>query len=107
MEYIGNIIYDELLKEKGIELVIFGAGRYGKRIYDFLDMNGMADNIKYFCDKNEMLWGRKSEGIEIVDPMQVIASKATYHFLVGGRYVKEILMLLQENEVEKIHLLFI
>lgn len=59
MEYVGNIIYDTLLMQDGLELVIFGAGKSGKKVYEFLDRNSRAQNVKYFCDSDEKIWGKR------------------------------------------------
>ncbi len=107
MEYVGNIVYDDLLKHEGMELVIFGAGKSGRKIYDFLQRNGKAGNVSFFCDRNEALWGKKVEGVEIIDPMQAVTSEIEYHFLVSGLYADEMIKFLQKNDVRKIHLLFI
>ncbi len=41
MEYVGNIIYDEELFSEKREFIIFGAGKNGKRILEYLDRNGL------------------------------------------------------------------
>lgn len=106
MEYVGNIIYDKLLTERDRELVIFGAGKFGRKIYEFLKRNGMVCNIQYFCDSNEALWGKRFAGIEIVNPAWLFADSDGYHFLVGGNFADEVTAYLLENGVRKIHLLF-
>lgn len=106
MEYVGNIIYDMFLKQNDTELVIFGAGRSGKKVYEYLDRNDKAQHIKYFCDCNADLWGRKIEGIEVVDPMQILC-EVKYHFLVCGNYAADMTEFLVSIGVKKIHLLFL
>lgn len=107
MEYVGNIIYDTFLKQNNTKLVIFGAGRSGRKVYEFLDRNGRVQNVKYFCDTDENFWGKRIEGIEVVDPMQVIRSEKEYHFLVSGDYADDMTEFLVENGVKRIHLLFL
>lgn len=106
MEYVGNIIYDMFLKQNDMKLVIFGAGRSGRKVYEYLDRNNKAQHVKYFCDRNADLWGGKIEGIEIVDPMQILCD-VKYHFLVSGNYANEMTEFLISNGVKKIHLLFL
>ncbi|MCM1038076.1 MAG: hypothetical protein NC434_02050 [Ruminococcus sp.] len=107
MEYVGNIIYDTYLKQDNTKLVIFGAGRSGRKVYDFLEQNNKAQNIKYFCDNNDKLCGKKIGNVEIVCPTQVIRSEVEYHFLVSGDYADEIVMFLMKNGIKKIHILFL
>ena len=107
MEYVGNIIYDAFLMKNNTELVIFGAGRSGRKVYEFLERNNKAQNVKYFCDRNENLWGKRVEDIEVINPMQVVISKAEYHFLVSGDYADDMTEYLLQNGVKRIHLLFI
>lgn len=107
MEYVGNIIYDMFLMQTDTELVIFGAGRSGRRVYEFLDRNGKAQNVKYFCDRNQNLWGKRIEDIEVVNPVLVITSENKYHFLVSGDYADDMTEYLLQNGIERIHLIFI
>lgn len=106
MEYVGNIIYDAFLKEKDMDLVIFGAGKSGRIVYEFLDRNDKAKNVKYFCDCNENLWGSRMEGIEIVNPMQILPDRK-YHFLVSGNYANDMTEFLINHGVKNIHLLIL
>ena len=106
MEYIGNIIYDICLLKNHMELVIFVAGRSGRKVYDFLCRNDKEQNVKYFCDRNEDLWGKRIGNIEVVNPMQVILSETEYHFLVSGDYANDMTRYLLQNGVKRIHLLF-
>lgn len=107
MEYVGNIIYDMFLQQDDTELVIFGAGRSGRKVYEFLDRNGKALNVKYFCDRNQNLWGKQIAGIKVADPMQVIRSETEYHFLVSGVYADDMTKFLVDKNVKRIHILFI
>lgn len=104
MEYVGNIIYDSLLEQEDMDLVIFGAGKSGRKVYKFLERNDKAQNVKYFCDCNENLWGSRIEDIEIVDPMQILSNRK-YHFLVSGNYANDMTEFLINNGIKKIHLL--
>ena len=53
MEYIGDILYDDVLLAESGRLIIFGAGAYGRRILHYLERNGVKKNIICFCDSND------------------------------------------------------
>ena len=106
MKYVGNMIYDTSLKQNHAHFVIFGAGKFGKRIYEYLYINDLACNVSYFCDMDEKLWGGKINDIEIVNPKQLIVDKGKYHYLVGGNYANEMIKFLVENNIDEIHVLF-
>ena len=75
MEYFGNILYDEKLKDKSNTFVIYGAGKFGKKIYEYMDLNGMKNQIKCFCDKNLDFKGRSCLGLPVVLPEEIIRSE--------------------------------
>lgn len=105
MRYVGNIIYDEILKKDSTELVIFGAGKTGRKIYSYLEINGLAHKLKCFCDMNEELWGQAIDGVIIKNPEDIFCDGEKYHFLIGGGYADEILKILQERGIRDVHFL--
>ncbi len=105
MRYVGNIIYDEILKKDSAELVIFGAGKTGRKIYTYLEINGLTHKLKCFCDMNKDLWGQVIDGVMIKNPEDIFFDREKYHFLIGGRYADEILEILQERGIQNVHLL--
>ena len=107
MKYVGNSIYDEILTDNQIKFVIYGAGKTGKKIYDFFDINDRTSSILCFCDKNSILWNTEYKGIKIVNPEEVIQEYSECHFLVGGEYKEEIAEYLMANEIKTIHILFL
>ena len=56
MKYIGNIIYDEELLEDGNHFVIFGAGKYGKKILQYMDANKVKKNVICFFFTYKLFW---------------------------------------------------
>lgn len=107
MRYVGNIIYDEILKKDSAELVIFGAGKTGRKIYAYLEMNDLSNKLNCFCDMNKELWGQLIDGVMIKNPEDVLGNREKYHFLTGGRYADEILEILQERGIQNVHLLLL
>lgn len=104
MEYIGNILYDRQLIED-VPIVIYGAKGAGKLFLRFLQNNSWDKKVKCICDRNEDLWGMQLEGIGIVSPEEAIRKYKDAVFLVGGNRADEMLKVLFEAEIERIHLL--
>lgn len=106
MEYIGNILYDEdLLKEKQ-EIIIFGVGIYGRRILRYLERNGVKGNVAGFCDSNEEVQGSRIEGILVYDVEEAWKKYPEAVYLVSGRYMDEMYLILRDKGIGKIHMLF-
>lgn len=107
MEYIGNILYDESLLKKNRKFIIFGAGVYGRKILQYLDINGVKNNIICFCDSDDSLGGQNIEGIPICQIKDVCLQHPNEIYLLSGKYSKEMYKILKENAIRKIHILFI
>ena len=103
MEYIGDIIYDDKLVNKDNKFVIFGAGVYGRKVLSYLELNGLRDSIVCFCDSNETLAGQNIGGIPICMVNDVCEKYADAVYLVSGVYAKEMLEILMEKHIFKIH----
>lgn len=106
MEYIGGIAHDTVLIKSELSLIIFGAGKNGNRILEFLELNDCGHKVWYFCDNNHELWEKTVRGIKIISPQEAVGYKEA-HFLVSGRYAKEIVEYLSRNNIKKIHLLLV
>lgn len=107
MEYIGDIEYDEALRRDDLNLVIFGAGQAGRKILEFLRINGKEQNVKFFCDRNPKLWETRIEDIPVVEPLKLCKDNREFHFLVGGQYVDEMAKILQDEGINRIHMLLV
>ncbi len=107
MEYVGNIIYDNNLLDKDRKFVIFGAGRYGRKILKYMDLNGVKESVICFCDSDIEIEGQHIEGIPVCQIKDAIAQYSDAEYMVGGKYSKEMYHILDENLIRKIHILFI
>lgn len=56
--------FDELNKAK--QIVLFGAGIFGKQVLSNLKKLGFE--IKYFCDNNKEIWGECIDGVYVLPP---------------------------------------
>lgn len=106
LEYIGNILYDKQLCE-GHSIVVYGAKGASKRIFRFLENNDCKNSIRCVCDKNSELWGTQLEGIEILSPMEAVRKYKSAIFLVCGNFANEMIDVLIELGVKRIHLLLL
>lgn len=107
MEYIGNILYDELLLKGNQKIIIFGAGTYGRKILEYLEFNGAKNNIAGFCDSNEAFQGKCIEGFPVYSPKNAFLLYPGAQYLISGRYIKEMYEILKENNIAGVHILFI
>ena len=41
------------------KIILFGAGKMGKSLYEFLQQRGESEIVACFCDNNADLWGQK------------------------------------------------
>lgn len=73
MEYIGWLEDDNKLIDEDA-VVIYGAGKYGKRAYSVMKEKGWENKIKAFCVSEESAAGGEIEGIRVV-PVKIAAEK--------------------------------
>lgn len=105
MEYVGNILYDDELLESENKFVIFGAGVYGRKVLEYLELNGAKDKIICFCDSNGDLDGESIEEIPVCRTKDVFDKYYDASYIVSGRYSDEMYHVLRENGINKIHML--
>ena len=106
LEYIGNILFDEkLLKYKG-NIIIYGIGKYGMKIREFLLLNGKESEVCGFCDMKGME-GKKIEGLPVYEPAECFCKYPDALYLIGGKYCKEMYALLKYNGSFNIHMLLL
>lgn len=67
--------------------VLFGAGFYGKLA---LRKYG-KENIAFFVDNNESLWGGEYEGIRILAPTEIEVYKSEYDIVITTRFKEQII----------------
>jgi len=103
MEYIGSLIYDKVVLEDDVRLVIYGNGKMGRKLYDFLESIDRLDKIDCICDANVDFWGSMYKGVPIISPEEAIREKKDCHFLTVGKYAGEQVMLLQKSGIKNIH----
>lgn len=105
IEYIGDILYDEHLFKKDIKIVIFGAGRYGKRVLKYLEQKCIRDRVICFCDSDNSLKNVDIMGIPVWKPIEVCQKYPYADYLICGKYAREMYDFLKENEIDRIHIL--
>lgn len=104
MIYCGNIVYDEELKNKSNHFSIYGARGAGKRIYEYMELNGLAGQVECFCDRDQELQGQTYKGLPIIKPEEIVQNQEI-HVLIGGAAAYEKLKYLQEHHINKVHIL--
>lgn len=64
---------EELLAQRSV--VIFGAGRFGRRLLRALRDRPSPPTIEGFCDNAQALWGSTIEGLRVLSPHELDANK--------------------------------
>lgn len=106
MKYVGNILYDEDLLRDKQEIIIFGAGMYGKKILHYLERNGVKKNVAGFCDSDEKIQGIRIENIPVYHVNEAWIQHPEAVYLICGRYMEEMYQTLKEKGIDRIHMLF-
>ncbi|MCI8504519.1 MAG: hypothetical protein HFH00_11960 [Dorea sp.] len=104
MIYWGNIVYDEELKNKSNRFSIYGARGAGRKIYEYMELNGLAGQVEYFCDGDREIQRQTYRGVSIIDPEEMLRNQEI-HVLVGGRAAYEKLKFLTEHHINNVHIL--
>ena len=83
----------EIMKNPNIyvnkEIIIYGAGDMCNALLNYID--GMNIRILCICDKNEVLWGKKKNGIVIVSPEKLCLLDSVYPIIIASAYYTEII----------------
>lgn len=82
------------------EILIFGAGSYGKMVYKLLEKLGYKNRISAFCDNDEKKWG-KDRDITSLKVLGYNETKRLYKkpfYLICSSWSKEIEKQLEENK---------
>lgn len=103
MEYIGNILYDGKLLCSDRSFVIFGSGMYGRKVLEYLTLNGMKDKLICFCDSDAGLAGNDIEGVPVCQTKDVLMNYRDADYLISGKYAKEMYQILREEGLDRIH----
>lgn len=105
MEYFGNIIYDDKLKDRTGTFAIYGAGRFGKKLYEYMELNDLADQVRCFCDRDPALQGTTCKGLPVISPEELMGDEGI-HILFGGNYAYEILEYWIDHHMNRLHFLY-
>lgn len=92
-QYLANGYYERRMEEyrKQGELVIFGAGRFGRQLYKILDIEDIH-TVKCFCDNAAARWGRKLDGLDIFSTEETVKKFPEAMYIITPRgYENEIL----------------
>lgn len=86
LKYIGDAKDDYSLDEKS-KVIICGAGKRGKKIYDYLMQRGIS--VKLFTDRKNTNGGI-FDGVSIVNTEDAVKEFPEYDYIVSGNYKEEI-----------------
>ena len=84
--------------------ILFGAGKIGKRAYDFYTEAGI--NIDYFCDNAANLWGTRINQIKVLSPEELMDIRDLADIYITCKDAKEIYAQLVIEDFDKNHIFF-
>lgn len=102
IEYIGDVQHDELLNEES-KIVIFGIGKVGKLVYDYLSKIGKKEKIVAICD-NKMA-GNIYDGREIYSVCDATEKFFDATWIISSCCVLDMKRQLDCLGIEKIHII--
>ena len=80
------------------KIILFGAGKDGKSVYEFLQQRGEGNLVVCFCDNNKDLWGMKIGDAEVYS-YEACKKKQEKFVIASTRYAEEIKNLLLEDNM--------
>ena len=106
MEYIGNILFDKKLLEHKGNIIIYGAGKYGRRILEFIELNKKELKVCGFCDLNNDKV-QQIEKFPIYKPKEGFQKYTDALYLIGGKYCADMYRDLKNSGINNVHILFL
>lgn len=65
-----NSLENFLQKNIGNEIVLFGAGKFGIRVFEYLTNKNVK--VDFFCDNNILKIGKRISGIQVITPQDML-----------------------------------
>ena len=81
------------------KIILFGAGKMGKSLYEFLQQIGESEIVACFCDNNADLWGQKIGDAEVCS-YEACKEKDNKFVITSVAFAAEIEKLLQDDHKE-------
>ncbi len=105
-QYLANGYYERRMQEyrRQDELVIFGAGKFGRQLYHILNVENIH-TVKCFCDNAADRWARKLDGLDILSLEQAVKQFPDAMYIITPRgYENEILRQLVDAGITAGHI---
>ena len=103
MTHIGSIVYDVEKMKKSDTLLIYGAGKTGILILDYLKANNLSDRVKGFIDNFRC--GGSVSVYKIYSLSDAEKMFPNGEILIGGNYAREMYLSLDCNARRRCHLI--
>lgn len=94
--------YQKLIKYN--EFILFGASKVGEYALKYL--SSLDKGVKFFCDNDELKWGKKILGVEIVSPDKLYNLDINIPILITSSFHKEIREQLINMNIENIYYVY-
>ena len=82
------------------KVVIFGCGSCGKYIHILLETYRKGQTCA-FCDNNKLLWNTVVQGVEVIEPKQVVKDYPDAQYVIASKKVEDISIQLLELGIGK------
>ncbi len=102
--YIGRIEEDQRLKDSN-EIIIYGAGKVGRHVLEYLKKNGMEKKITCFCDNNSGMQGTDVQGIPVLPLGKATRDCQEGTYLVASMCVRQMVESLLQYGIEDVHII--
>lgn len=104
MKYIGTIHNDHKL-EDAEQIIIYGAGKVGREVWDFLRANGWKEHVVCFCDNHPGMQGGMVEGLPVLGLSEASGRYPEGTYLIASLCVRQMLESLLQYGIEEIHII--
>lgn len=104
MKYIGTIQNDHILGDAE-QIVIYGAGKVGREVWDFMRAKGWKEHAVCFCDNNPEMQGGMVEGLLVFGLSEACVRYPKGTYLIASLCVRQMMESLLQYGIEDIHII--
>lgn len=104
MRYIGTVQNDSKL-EDAEQIVIYGAGKVGKEVWEFLKSRNLQKQVVCFCDNAPLMQGETLEGLPVLSLSAACSQYPGGTYLIASLCVRQMLESLLQYGIEEIHII--
>lgn len=104
ISYIGTVRNDYKIGDAE-KIVIYGAGKVGKEVWEFLQMKGWQEKAVCFCDNSPEMQGKEVQGLPVLSLPEACSKCPDGTYLIASLCVRQMAERLLQNGIEDIHII--